>query len=49
MIAGPGSWWPAWTDWLRERSGSDRPAPESLGSAQHPPLEPAPGSYVLGK
>jgi polyhydroxyalkanoate synthase subunit PhaC len=44
-----GSWWPAWTTWLKERSGSSRPAPESLGSAQHPTLEPAPGSYVLGK
>lgn len=29
-----------------ERSGELRPAPESAGNADHPPLEPAPGRYV---
>jgi polyhydroxyalkanoate synthase len=42
----PGSWWEHWTAWLTARSGDERPAPEKLGSADHPPLEPAPGRYV---
>jgi len=41
-----GSWWPSWTTWLAQRSGARRPAPKSLGSLAHPPLEPAPGRYV---
>jgi polyhydroxyalkanoate synthase len=41
-----GSWWPCWTMWLGQRSGERRPAPESLGSLAHPPLDPAPGRYV---
>ncbi|WP_255363339.1 alpha/beta hydrolase [Geodermatophilus sp. DSM 45219] len=41
-----GSWWEPWSEWALERSGDEVPAPESLGSADHPPLEPAPGSYV---
>src|SRR4051812_15046028 len=41
-----GSWWEAWAEWALERSGEERPAPQSLGSAAHPSLEPAPGSYV---
>ncbi|MDP9496745.1 MAG: alpha/beta fold hydrolase [Actinomycetota bacterium] len=41
-----GSWWEHWIAWLTERSGDERPAPQHLGSAAHPPLEPAPGSYV---
>jgi polyhydroxyalkanoate synthase subunit PhaC len=43
-----GSWWPDWTAWLAERSGT-RGAPPAMGSAGHPPLEDAPGSYVLEK
>jgi polyhydroxyalkanoate synthase len=42
----PGSWWVDWTDWLAERSGGERDAPEALGDADHPPLGPAPGTYV---
>jgi polyhydroxyalkanoate synthase len=42
-----GSWWPRYADWLLERSGPERAAPIALGSQQHPPLGPAPGSYVL--
>ena len=41
-----GSWWEHWSAWLIERSGGERPAPTRLGSAAHPPIEPAPGSYV---
>jgi polyhydroxyalkanoate synthase len=41
-----GTWWEAWADWVLERSGDERPAPATPGSAAHPPLEAAPGSYV---
>jgi polyhydroxyalkanoate synthase len=41
-----GSWWQVWSEWTTERSGDVRPASERLGSAAHPPLQPAPGSYV---
>jgi polyhydroxyalkanoate synthase len=44
-----GSWWEPWSEWALERSGPERPAPETLGSAAHPVLEPAPGSYVLDR
>jgi polyhydroxyalkanoate synthase len=43
-----GSWWPDWTAWLAARSGR-KSTPPSIGSAQHPPLEDAPGTYVLEK
>ncbi len=42
-----GSWWPYWMEWVQQRSGKHKPAPKTLGSKQHPPLEPAPGLYVL--
>jgi polyhydroxyalkanoate synthase subunit PhaC len=42
-----GSWWEPWSKWLAPRSGAGRPAPTSLGSAAHPPGDPAPGRYVL--
>ena len=41
-----GSWWTHWAKWLTARSGKMRPAPDELGGAKHPPLEPAPGRYV---
>ena len=41
-----GSWWRPWTEWLIARSGSERPARKTLGNRQHPPLDPAPGTYV---
>ena len=44
-----GSWWEAWAEWMLERSGDELPAPTAPGSADHPPLEPAPGSYVLDR
>ena len=41
-----GTWWESWADWVLGRSGDERPAPEAPGTAAHPPIEPAPGSYV---
>ncbi|SNR24269.1 polyhydroxyalkanoate synthase [Blastococcus mobilis] len=41
-----GSWWEPWAEWMLERSGDEVPAPTASGSSAHPPLEPAPGSYV---
>ena len=45
----PGSWWPAWMDWLREHAGRLVAAPKSAGSRKHKPIEPAPGRYVKAK
>lgn len=42
-----GSWWPFWMEWLQQRAGKKVPAPKTLGSKKHPPMEPAPGLYVL--
>ncbi len=41
-----GSWWPDFTAWLGERAGDEVPAPDALGSAAHPPMEDAPGTYI---
>jgi polyhydroxyalkanoate synthase len=41
-----GSWWERWLAWVDHRTGGMRPAPKKLGDRRHPPLEPAPGSYV---
>lgn len=43
-----GSWWTDWTSWLAERSGR-KGKPPALGSATHPALADAPGTYVLEK
>jgi len=43
-----GSWWPDWSAWLTARSG-EKGKPPSVGSKKHPPLEDAPGTYVLEK
>jgi len=44
-----GSWWPHWLEWIKARSGELVDAPAVLGSAAHPPLCAAPGTYVLEK
>ena len=41
-----GSWWPDWYQWLERYQGKAVPAPTAPGSAQYPPIEPAPGRYV---
>ena len=43
-----GSWWPDWAAWLAARSGR-KGKPPAIGSRNHPPLQDAPGSYVLEK
>jgi polyhydroxyalkanoate synthase len=44
----PGSWWLAWQEWLRVHSGDPVTAPR-MGMADKPPLDDAPGRYVLEK
>jgi polyhydroxyalkanoate synthase len=44
-----GSWWPAWSDWLRGHAGALVAAPRKAGSAEWPAIEPAPGRYVKEK
>ncbi len=45
----PGSWWSHWSAWLSNHAGPMLQAPESAGSRDHPPIEPAPGRYVKDK
>jgi polyhydroxyalkanoate synthase len=45
----PGSWWPAWADWLKPLGGKLVPAPKAPGDRTHKPIEPAPGRYVKVK
>jgi polyhydroxyalkanoate synthase subunit PhaC len=42
-----GTWWDDWDAWLAERTGAQKPAPTELGGPAHPPLDHAPGVYVL--
>jgi polyhydroxyalkanoate synthase subunit PhaC len=44
-----GSWWEDWRDWLGNRSGAEKRAPEKLGASRFRPSEPAPGTYVLAQ
>ena len=41
-----GSWWPAWQQWLAERSGKQAKPPR-MGTATYRPIEKAPGRYVM--
>lgn len=43
-----GSWWPRWEAWIKPRSGKLVNAREP-GDKDHPPIGPAPGSYVKAK
>jgi polyhydroxyalkanoate synthase len=43
-----GTWWNDWLEWLKPRSG-ELVTPPSMGSSAHPPITPAPGTYVLEK
>jgi polyhydroxyalkanoate synthase len=45
----PGSWWPEWSNWLREQAGVEVPVPRRLGSREYQRIEPAPGRYVKEK
>ena len=43
-----GSWWEDWIVWAGARSGEKKRAPRRLGSARHPELVAAPGTYIYG-
>ena len=44
------SWWPAWTEWLAEKSAAPVPRPPLGGTdGKFAPLEDAPGCYVMMK
>jgi polyhydroxyalkanoate synthase subunit PhaC len=42
-----GSWWPLWSRWLAAHAGRKRRATAENGSRAYPPIEPAPGRYVM--
>jgi polyhydroxyalkanoate synthase len=42
-----GSWWPHWLEWIKARSGELSSAPRTLGNANNPLLDDAPGRYVM--
>jgi polyhydroxyalkanoate synthase subunit PhaC len=44
-----GTWWDHFSAWCSKRSGPMVPAPSSPGSAAHPSLGKAPGTYVFEK
>lgn len=41
------SWWLHWLEWVSTRSGDRKEPPNNLGSATHPAMEQAPGTYVF--
>jgi polyhydroxyalkanoate synthase len=45
----PGSWWPAWHQWLTEHSASKKVTPPTTGNTTYPVLCDAPGTYVYQK
>ena len=45
----PGSWWPAWYEWLAPHSGPEVDARARLGNEEFATIEPAPGRYVRQK
>jgi len=42
-----GSWWRHWSEWLSTRSGGKGSARPTLGSAEFPSRDSAPGTYVF--
>ncbi len=42
-----GSYWPHYSNWLKERSGKLKNAPQKMGNKQYEPMYDAPGKYVL--
>jgi polyhydroxyalkanoate synthase len=42
----PGSWWNAWSNWLKPHGGKLVPARKKLGDGRKKPIEPAPGRYA---
>jgi polyhydroxyalkanoate synthase len=48
-VTEPGSWWPDYSSWLAERSGGLKKRPAGLGSKGYPPMDRAPGTYVLDR
>ena len=42
----PGSWWPTWDAWLKDRSNAGADTPRMGRGKKYKPLEDAPGSYV---
>jgi len=45
----PGSWWPRWSEWLKQFADGEVAARGRLGSKKYQPGEPAPGRYVKEK
>jgi polyhydroxyalkanoate synthase len=45
----PGSWWPQWSNWLRDQAGAEVPARKTVGNRKHKRIESAPGRYVKEK
>jgi polyhydroxyalkanoate synthase len=41
-----GSWWEEWQHWLDTHSGG-KTKPPNMGSKEYPPIQDAPGNYVL--
>jgi polyhydroxyalkanoate synthase subunit PhaC len=44
-----GTWWTDVSEWLADRSGALKPAPEQLGGGGLAPLVEAPGTYVFDR
>lgn len=42
-----GTWWLDWAEYLKGKSGEQVDSPREPGSKKHPPIGPAPGTYVF--
>ena len=43
----PGSWWPDWLDWIKQKDKGLKPVKARIpGGGKLTPIEDAPGSYV---